>query len=211
MGRRPGLLQPIMDSQHHLSALQPHLKQYLSISTKINLTEQNKQQLVEIKSTTKRFKNFPGFFFFPDDTNVNYSDKLKLEVLPSAKSESKSKSIRTVNFPMVSFWHRVSHKFEDVKYSEIFSRQFGELLSKDFLMNFLRSKMLTKRKCLDDFNCVKQHLLDQLQISDARKFGIWSDQLFGFSSVNGLRVWMQMVDSQSNGIVIYNCFLGLIK
>jgi hypothetical protein len=149
--------------------------------------------------------NNPGSEFFFDKETVSYADVFNLNILPNPdwqnsnisenKKEKlkKKKKIRTLNFPMFSYWFHVKNKFEDILYSDVFCEQFGRLFDNDYLLKFIRVQMLFEYQSLDDFNEAKKLILDGLGLDENTKFKLWSDSLMGINNFHGLKTWMEMV------------------
>jgi hypothetical protein len=110
-------------------------------------------------------------------------------------------SFRTLNYPMVIYWHRIKHMPEAQKFPELFSQIFGELLYEDELSKFCILKYLLERKELNDFTKTKENILKPLNLSDEQMNNLWSNKINGIGSYAGLKNWYLLYSAKKTSEV----------
>lgn len=101
-------------------------------------------------------------------------------------------SIRTVNFPMVIYWHRIKNMSEPSVYSEVFGQVYGDTLNDQNLLEYLHISTLLQVFLLNNFDEVKKQFLDKLKLTEDKLREIWSDALRGFGTSSGLKKWVKI-------------------
>ena len=111
---------------------------------------------------------------------------------------SNKKYIRSINFPMIDFWHKIQNKSEDEMYNFLFSRAVGSWLKDDSLAMNLINTLVISSSGFNNFDEAKESILSDLNISDSKKSEIFYDQVFGIGNLNGISKWTDMIKQESD-------------
>lgn len=69
---------------------------------------------------------------------------------------SKDKNIKTVNFPLFFFWHRIKNMSEDGRYSALFGGLLGNILLDETLLTSVKINLLMVLGGLDNLANAKK-------------------------------------------------------
>lgn len=129
---------------------------------------------------------------------IQFTTKFLYSGVPDEAGERETPSsvstdfIRTVNYPMVVYWHRMKHMPEDLLYSSVFSQVFGQLLADQKLLSFFIVKILLEKFFLSDFKITKDKVFEGLSLDEKTMEKLWSDPICGIGSFPGLLLWYQI-------------------
>jgi hypothetical protein len=185
------------------------VKHFLTIDAKT-------QKLVERYSVTKQIDVLHGMLFFSNKSNVQLSQAFRSNVISEnsfenkqhisdeAKTNSEAENIRTPNFPMFSFWHKIKHLHNFAKYSFILTEFVGSMVNNNSFYKYVVLKLIMKIKVLDNFSIAKTKILDKLSISEKLKYKIWSDKYSGLNRIEGLIIWYEIaIKIKNNEVCVF--------
>ena len=122
---------------------------------------------------------------------------------------SKDKNIKTVNFPLFFFWHRIKNMSEDGRYSALFGGLLGNILLDETLLTSVKINLLMVLGGLDNLENAKKNILDSLEWDEDKKTEVYSDQVFGIGTSNGLGKWMELIQNMTDGKAYFSTLKDL--
>ena len=125
------------------------------------------------------------------------------------KAPSTDKNINTLNFPLFFFWHRLKNMHEDGRYSALFGGLLGNILQNETLLTSVKINLLMVLGGLDSFEKAKANILDSLDWEEAKKTEVFSDQVYGIGTSNGLAKWMELIQNMTNGKAYFSTLKDL--
>ena len=115
-------------------------------------------------------------------------------------NKNENNNIRTINFPMIKYWHRINLSHPDITYNLVFSQVYGELLENDHLLEYVYNAILILYKHLDNIDEVTRNVFKS-RLCDPKIKLVINDQIMGIGNQSGLSYWYQMFKKYSNNQV----------
>jgi hypothetical protein len=174
-----------------------------------NQKEKKKQELVEIFSITDLETQSSKIPIFKVSSTVQFNGEFQYSFHSHSNlkensqsnpylSISNDKNIRTLNFPMMSFWYKINHLEEDILYNSIFGQTYGELLKDDMILRFFINEILLFYKYLNDFDKTKKNIFTNTDVSDDQIRQIMGDSIMGIGNHSGLEFWFDVFLKKEN-------------